>query len=50
MIDIYSIDLILMLDVATGGSTDWAYGTQNISLAYTFELRDQGIFKHISTA
>lgn len=26
-------------DEASGSSIDWAYGTQNVSLAYVFELR-----------
>ncbi|EAT39608.1 AAEL008599-PA, partial [Aedes aegypti] len=30
-----------VLYVASGISVDWAYGAANISLAYTFELRDQ---------
>lgn len=32
-----NIDLIS--DEASGSSIDWAYGTQNVSLAYVFELR-----------
>lgn len=28
------------IDVATGGSADWALGTYHTNLAYTFELRD----------
>lgn len=30
------------VDLATGSSIDWVYATQNVSLAYTFEFRDEG--------
>lgn len=29
-------------DIASGSSIDWAYGKQNISLSFIFELRDTG--------
>ncbi|XP_055308561.1 uncharacterized protein LOC129572592 [Sitodiplosis mosellana] len=28
--------------LASGSSIDWVYGTQNVSLTYTFEFRDKG--------
>lgn len=28
------------IDLASGSSIDWVYGTQNVSLSYTFEFRD----------
>lgn len=31
---------IFRLDIASGISVDWAYGVQNITVGYTFELRD----------
>lgn len=34
--------LSLDLDLASGSSVDWVYGTRNVPLAYTFELRDKG--------
>lgn len=32
----------LFADLASGSSIDWVYGTQNVSLTYTFEFRDKG--------
>lgn len=31
-----------LVDLASGGSIDWVYAVQNVSLTYTFELRDKG--------
>lgn len=31
---------LLNIDVATGGSADWAFGIHHTGLTYTFELRD----------
>lgn len=31
---------LLIIDVATGGSADWAFGIHHTGLSYTFELRD----------
>lgn len=32
----------MILDAASGSSMDWVYDKLNVSLAYTFELRDTG--------
>lgn len=33
---------LLILDFTSGSTVDWVYATQNVSLAYTIEFRDQG--------
>lgn len=34
--------LYLILDIASGGGSDWAYNEGGARLAYTFEFRDKG--------
>ncbi|XP_068143640.1 zinc carboxypeptidase [Drosophila tropicalis] len=36
-----------VLYVASGGTNDWAYNEQNISISYTIEFRDQGKYGFI---
>lgn len=36
------LTFLLLADLASGSSIDWAYATRNVSLAYTFEFRDKG--------
>lgn len=33
--------LFIQIDLASGGSIDWVYTTQNVSLTYSFEFRDK---------
>lgn len=35
--------IVISIDFASGASIDWVYATQNVSLAYTIELRDKGM-------
>lgn len=34
------VSSMYLLDLASGTTADWVYGTQNVSLAYVFEFRD----------
>ena len=34
--------ILFIVDVASGGSDDWAMGVAGIKYSYTFELRDTG--------
>ncbi len=36
------VDSNFPIDVATGGSDDWAKGVAGIKYSYTLELRDEG--------